>query len=69
MSGGEGEEANVGVHEHEGMERDEIETSRFLFWEGGAVCGGGLWPLVTWMDTAHQLTDSWRSVLRPVPAH
>ena len=69
MSGSEGEEANVGIHEHEGMERDEIETSRFLFWEAGAVCGGGLWPLVTQTDTAHQRTDSRRSVLRPVLAH
>lgn len=38
-------------------------TSRLLSWEGGAVCGGGLWLLVARMDTAHRLTDSWRSVL------
>lgn len=46
VSGGEGEAAEAG-----GAESAEMVASRLLSWEGGAVCGGGLWLLVARMDT------------------
>lgn len=46
-------DANLGVHECEGKERNRLVTRRFLSWEGRAVAGS--WSSVAQMDTAHQL--------------